>query len=202
MTYTLVAGVSWNTPNQRCANNTRLAYDPAVGATYCAIPPKIQNIKLGDGTSNTVKLGTDGGKVKLSFNTIVDSQQQPLKRFYIDWGDSTIDSPLFGYKAKDDPNNPHVFSHAYDNCNNCTYIIKILAEDNWGWCSAQPEGGAGNIFGIARTCEDISKDVTTKPRWDPVDSNACSGGSCINGVCTGGADNGRSCGELRVELKD
>ncbi|MFA5069836.1 MAG: fibronectin type III domain-containing protein [Patescibacteria group bacterium] len=186
---------SWNPPTDKCSGTTR-QYSPTDLNSYCGYAPQIRNIKLGDGSSNTVKLGLDGGKIKLSFNTVVDSQQQPLKTFYIDWGDGNVDAIPFGYKSKDSPDSPHVYNHAYGSCRSasCTYVIKILAEDSWGWCSARPEGRTGS-------CEDISLEGN-KARWDPVDSNACSGGTCIDGICTDGVDGGRSCGALTVELKD
>jgi len=190
--YRVIDG-KWVPPRRRCSNDVRVAYHPLNTFTYCGIAPKIRNIKLGDGSSNTVKLGPDGGKVKLSFNTLVDSQQEPLKKIYIDWGDgTTIDAVPFGYKAKSDPANPHVYTHSYasrvcSNPDDCRYKIRILVEDNWGWCSAFPEERP------SYSCDSISEDY-----WDPVET--CRGGTCLNGTCSGGDDDGRSCTPLIVDL--
>ncbi|MFH1366968.1 MAG: fibronectin type III domain-containing protein [Patescibacteria group bacterium] len=262
-TYQLVSGSNaelqerfvpvWGPPVTVCPSSVRPAYDPLNENTFCAYAPVVKNIKLGDGSSTTVRLGRDGGKVRLSFNSRVDTEQQPLRTIWIDWGDGARDSPAAGYKSKDDPNNPHIFTHTYNgtNCHNsegCTYNIHILLEDNWGWCSANPkrgtmydsvchngnknpaylegagsnEGGwcnpAGNLNCIGGTCPLIYDGIDNAftcannliQNWAPVDTcrpiyNSAGGvavsASCSDGVCSGGMDNGRPCGQLIVELK-
>lgn len=240
----------WGPPTAVCPSAVRPAYNPLDEYTYCGYAPVVKNIKLGDGSSTTVRLGRDGGKVKLTFNSRVDTEQQPLKTIWIDWGDKTISSPTAGYKAKDDPANPHVLTHNYNgnDCmgESCTYHIHILLEDNWGWCSANPirgtmydsvchngdknpvylEGAGSNengwcnpfgnlnCLGGTATCninEAFTCDKNLQPNWDPVDTcrptyntsgGVAASASCSDGVCSGGLDNGRPCGQLTVVLSD
>ncbi|MFH1228303.1 MAG: hypothetical protein V1701_10440 [Planctomycetota bacterium] len=188
----------WGPPNLRCPNDIRPAEDMTLNTDYCGIPPKIRNIKLGDGTSNIAKIGPDGGKVKLSFNIIANREQQPITTIYIDWGDGEVKQLPYDAKAKDDPANPHTYTHAYKSCisDDCRLnYVRIATEDNWGWCSVRPEEGLQYFPGT--TCENVDPD---RIRWDPVQANACSGGGCVDGYCSGGADDGRACGSLIVDL--
>ncbi|TFG45538.1 MAG: hypothetical protein E4H31_02580, partial [Dehalococcoidia bacterium] len=111
-----VATDRWGPPNKRCPNDIRPKEDLGTNADYCGIPPKIRNIKLGDGSSNIAKIGPDGGKVRLSFNIIANREQQPIKTIYIDWGDGEVNQIPYDARAKDDHANPHVYTHAYDSC--------------------------------------------------------------------------------------
>jgi len=122
---------------------------------YCAVPPSIvagsAQFLSGGGTTATIRGGS--GSIGLKFNTEADPEQVPLQGFTIDWGDSS-NAYAYPYAPKNDPANPHIFSHVYNNTGptcggsqttncctiqngrkSCTYKIQIQVKDNWGWCN-------------------------------------------------------------------
>jgi hypothetical protein len=96
--------------------------------------PTVTNVNGGTDAARVAK----GGTFVLKFNSNVDRGQVPLRRVTIDWGDNserTNDAGL-SIAPRDDPNNPHVYTHTYD-CeeSSCTYYPKIQIQDSWGWCN-------------------------------------------------------------------
>lgn len=94
--------------------------------------------------------------VTLTFNSNVNSNQLPLRRYSVDWGDGTVTSESdLQIKGKEGPNNLHTLGHLYQykagnpGCDKptvgeCKYQIRIQIEDNWGWCNGNtttPECG-------------------------------------------------------------
>jgi hypothetical protein len=98
-------------------------------SSFCTIYPKVKNLKLyyGDSTLSP-PLGRPDKKniYRLEFNTFVDSEQQPLRRIYIDWGDG---SNQIITDQDQHPSNPHVFYHYYGQVGT---QISVRVYDNWG----------------------------------------------------------------------
>lgn len=102
--------------------------------SFCPINPSV-------GTSTTVvKYGSQviygpsfnipkKGVYSLEFTTFVDSEQQPLKKIFISWGDGTS-QVITGQDNRPDSLNPHVFYHYYKSAGSKNINIKI--NDNWG----------------------------------------------------------------------
>ncbi len=67
------------------------------------------------------------GLYKLSFNAIIDEEQQPMKQITIDWGDST--QVITGLDNKPEDGSPHVFYHFYLKGTN---HVEVEVTDNWG----------------------------------------------------------------------
>lgn len=121
-------------------NVTNILYDGTPDPDdYCAIKPRVTNISDSQLTE-PIEIG-NGQLYTLKFNSNVDREQTPLRAVRIDWGDEvTVDSK--NAAPRDDPNNPHLYTHAY-NCNEssqCTFTIRIQIEDNWGWCDNGTDG--------------------------------------------------------------
>lgn len=118
------------TPQTKCStsNNHLSSSDDNYNTYYCSIWPRINNVKL-DGFDMDGRNIANGIHV-LTFNTIVDLEQQPLKDLIIDWGDGSVQN-LVNQDHHPDINSPHRVYHYYANdVNNAT--IKIKATDNWG----------------------------------------------------------------------
>jgi hypothetical protein len=116
---------------------------PAAPQDYCAIPPSLSNVKFSNSTSKTTVIN-GGGSIGLTLNSNADVEQIPLQTIIIDWGDGQ--TPIaYPYAPKNDPKQPHIFSHPYNynradtaHCaagSSCIYNIKVQIKDNWGWCS-------------------------------------------------------------------
>ena len=129
---------------------------------YCAIPPVVDN-DLNAANGNNIKVNSSltdvtlikNGFVNLTFNTKVDSQQLPLVRYSVDWGDGGK-TMVTGVEMRDKPNpdNPESVYHLYSywdlkakansgiiaasSCSvpgECRVQPKIQIKDNWGWCN-------------------------------------------------------------------
>lgn len=92
---------------------------------YCGIPPRIKNVLINGSVDESVfpkkfvgltgiQQFSESTTVKLSFNTIVDSNQSPVVMYMIDWGDGTTVLGS-GVSINDRPNllDPHIFSKNY-----------------------------------------------------------------------------------------
>ncbi|PIY95615.1 MAG: hypothetical protein COY66_06260, partial [Candidatus Kerfeldbacteria bacterium CG_4_10_14_0_8_um_filter_42_10] len=122
----------------------RPAFNASTDADYCGIYPTVYNIKV-NGAENNVTFAS-GGVANLTFNSMVDPDQQPLVDFTIDWGDDTNPPSInWGGAPKTDPAEPHLVSHTYT-CvagdigwnpamNRCEFPIEIMARDNWEFCN-------------------------------------------------------------------
>ncbi|MEA3398501.1 MAG: hypothetical protein U9R06_02025 [Patescibacteria group bacterium] len=103
---------NWGPPTEICIGN-RPAYDSVNPmGDYCAILPQIQRIKV-NGEEANIELKSDRF-VSLTFNSIVDSQQQPMVMYGIKWGDGE-DTIITGAEMRNRPNadNPHSIYHLY-----------------------------------------------------------------------------------------
>ncbi|RMD59664.1 hypothetical protein D6821_00695, partial [Candidatus Parcubacteria bacterium] len=143
----------WDVPTAKCSSPGGRGPDD-----WCGIPPSISEIKV-NGSDSTSIWG--GGFLRLQFNSQADSQQLPLRRIEIDWGDET-ETIFTGADLHDRPVtaniNPHSFFHLYNywdllakdntspaidcnidtNGNYCATKARIIIQDNWGWCSGNP----------------------------------------------------------------
>ncbi len=146
---------------------------------FCWVQPVIFNIKANDRTG-TVEVTDSEGTVNLTWNTLVDPEQIPIRGFWIDWGDSTAIEPInfgvLGRAPRSDENGPyHTAQHTYafgDCPLGSPCRIRIWMVDNW-------EFGSGYCLGTENQCS-----LGTL-------SN-CGEATCW-GVCQGGTNNLKSC---------
>jgi len=124
-----------------CNNNTRPAWNPSnLGLSYCAIQPIVRNVKLYFNdykvplASNVYDI-KQKGIYRLEFNTIVDSEQQPLNKIEIEWGDGSTQT-VTNQDNRAVATAPHVFYHYYGQTGQKN--IKITARDNWGFYKTFP----------------------------------------------------------------
>jgi len=154
--YQIASGKEWGPPNSLC-NNTGLPPRPDYPNDYCAILPKIENIKV-NGNTGDIEI-TNNQFINLTYNSIVDSQQLPLVMFAIDWGDNEK-TVVTGVEMRDrhNQNNPHSLYHLYSywdlkakaasgqygvdhwiDCHSvageCRVKPSVKIKDNWGWCN-------------------------------------------------------------------
>lgn len=127
---------------------------PTETSCYFASPnPNVLLLRMSTDLNDYPFEGIEQYPVKLTFNSNVNSNQLPLRRYTVDWGDGTVTSESdLQIRSKDDPKNPHTLGHWYQfkagnpgcSTNKCEYQIRIQIEDNWGWCNentANPECG-------------------------------------------------------------
>lgn len=117
-------------------NMTRCDNDIREDDEWCAVWPQIKNIRLTDLSGNEVdKIGAEGfeilqaGIYKLTFNTEVDPEQQPLNRIEINWGDNNY-QVISNQDHRPFDNRPHIIYHYY---RPGQYQIGLKAFDNWGF---------------------------------------------------------------------
>ncbi len=115
-------------------------------ADYCAIPPSVSHVKFVSGDSFTATIAGGSGNVAIKFNTDADPEQLPLSIIGIDWGDK-VDYFSYPYAPRNDPAQPHIFSHTYvvnradkyckpfGGRTACEYPIRIQVLDNWNWAN-------------------------------------------------------------------
>jgi hypothetical protein len=110
-----------------CSNPTRDSED------WCAIYPEVSNLKLSDLAGTDIATSSPNisapGIYKLSFNTKVDSEQQPLNRIEIDWGDNNFQI-INNQDHRPFDNRPHQVYHYYSPGE---YEINVKIIDNWGF---------------------------------------------------------------------
>ncbi|MFA5754512.1 MAG: hypothetical protein WC905_04130, partial [Patescibacteria group bacterium] len=109
--------------------------EPGKGApNFCAVYPKIFNVQLYVGNSQAKATSTSNsfeakkGIYRLEFNTLVDVEQQPLRRIVIDWGDNKY-QVVTDQDQRPSADNKHIFYHYYAQTK--SYPIRIRAYDNW-----------------------------------------------------------------------
>lgn len=106
--YIPISGGAWTTPASICVAELR----PDYPNDYCGILPKINNMRVNNRTGNFTIIANQF--VNFTFNTLIDSQQQPLVSYAVDWGDNEFTS-VSGAEMRDRPNadNPHSMYHLY-----------------------------------------------------------------------------------------
>ncbi len=132
LSYDYTANGSSSIPE--CTTSTRPTPIPGnTDPSFCAIYPVISNVNLYYSDSS-LKINnpysiSQKGIYRLEFNSLVDSEQQPVNRIIIDWGDGYVQTIT---NVDNHPNDikPHVFYHYYYSFGH--KIIKIRVYDNWG----------------------------------------------------------------------
>ncbi len=157
---------------------------------FCWVQPVVFNIKV-NGRTGTVQVADGQGTVNLTFNTLVDPEQIPIRTFWIDWGDgSPVSSFPFaplGRAPRSDPNGPyHNATHEYvgGTCPAAGCVIRVWMQDNWeygsGYCESTGEHCA-NDTQCAGQCWGVCRDATNE--FASCRSNAdCAG---ANSYCAG-----------------
>ncbi|PKM89050.1 hypothetical protein CVU83_00730, partial [Candidatus Falkowbacteria bacterium HGW-Falkowbacteria-2] len=107
---------------------------------WCANWPKITNVRV-----NGLPIASDGANITspgiytLTFNTIIDPEQQPMRELVIDWGDGSVQN-IVNQNNLPNVSEPHRIYHFYKGSNSKA-MIKIKATDNWGsFCCVQNQG--------------------------------------------------------------
>ncbi|MCF7860550.1 hypothetical protein K9M09_02925, partial [Patescibacteria group bacterium] len=130
-------------PENPCSSiYNHLPSNDSVYDTYnCYIRPQITNVRIDNGLAPITNISA--GIHKLTFNTMIDLEQQPLKDLTINWGDGSIQN-LVNQDHRPEINSPHVVYHYY--ANDSTGGIKIKVTDNWNryCCSRNGSDVCGN----------------------------------------------------------
>jgi hypothetical protein len=139
--YTYTAGTAGAIST--CTNNTRP--DPSItpDPTFCAIVPKLSNLKLYFNDSATgTPVGTTAlpynitqkGIFRLQFNSQADAEQEPLSNISISWGDGYTQN-ITNQDNMPNIGAPHVYYHYYNKLGPKPIGVDIM--DNWGFhCSS------------------------------------------------------------------
>lgn len=155
-------GIDWLIGMRRCAAGENHPIGSVQGkfggVTPCYIAPQVTNMRINDGPSAAI---VNNGSVKLTFNTIVDKEQLPIRSFTIAWGDGTT-TVVSGASLRDRANteNPMMMYHFYDfrqlqqagvcaTQNSCQVTVTVSIRDNW---DKQSESG-GNTATLTVTKE-------------------------------------------------
>jgi hypothetical protein len=106
-------------------------------SSFCSILPIVSKAKLYVGDTKRIATSTVAniysvkkGIYRLEFNTLVDPEQQPLRRIMIDWGDDKF-QVVTDQDQRPTEDNKHVFYHYYFQSTTLK-PIRIRAYDNWG----------------------------------------------------------------------
>lgn len=154
---TTLGNIGWTIPEEECKSpvgqvlQSRPANDALLNNKYCFIQPRIESIKLNGLDSAVVE---ENGVIKLSFNTIVDPDQTPIKEYSIGWGDgSTTTVSGLNLRSRTNSNNPFELYHYYDywqtvskndKCKNinddCKFNVSISVKDNWNKTASKLSG--------------------------------------------------------------
>ncbi|MBN1779131.1 MAG: hypothetical protein JW816_02845 [Candidatus Buchananbacteria bacterium] len=124
--------------------------DPSSNTDYCAVAPKVTNIKINN-SENILPLSNRTGlySIQLSFNVIIDPNQLPLSAYKINWGDGIEVVSGAALRDRSDDQSPYKFNHTYSYYDildknpgvctgvSCNVVPKIQVIDNWGWCNSQ-----------------------------------------------------------------
>jgi hypothetical protein len=117
------------------------------GSNICKILPKIMSqkvVRVYDGReikpiNNNIVID-QAGLYQLSFNTIIDKEQQPMKQIVIDWGDGSTQI-ITGLDNRPEVDAPHNFYHFY--LKDPARHIEIKVVDNWDAYTCSPMSGSG-----------------------------------------------------------
>ncbi len=102
-----IAPAAWDPPTTVCAAKIH-----KIDELYCAVKPIVANVKINGGTGD-IKIRT-ASDIVLSYNSIIDPNQEPLTGYYISWGDGEVNS-VERKRKEPQPlaDNPHKFGHRY-----------------------------------------------------------------------------------------
>ena len=124
-----------NQLNSSCINCHTTNNDKNFNAYWKRVLPIVQNVKInGADTNSTIQIDNPG-IYTLTFNTIIDKEQQPLRDLFITWGDGEYQN-LVNQNHHPDSTQPHTVYHYYKNAG--SYNLKIRITDNWGFYDDWP----------------------------------------------------------------
>jgi hypothetical protein len=154
---------TWGETEGYCATRT--------GNAVCRIRPEVTNIKINDknDASGENLSGKRAMTIKLSFNTKIDVEQEPLRSYVVDWGDGdrvTVSGANLLNKTNEE--NPYVLYHVYDywkmiqngSCTTspCNVKVKIRLKDNWNAETCIPRDPSVSLADYNTACaNDVSK---------------------------------------------
>lgn len=101
-------------------------------------------LKIGNGEVNIL----EAGLYQLSFNAVIDAEQQPMKQIVIDWGDGV--QVITNLDNKPENSTPHKFYHFYLKG---ARHVEIKVFDNWG--SYKCSSMSGDSWSI--TCQTLQE---------------------------------------------
>ncbi|MGE5425627.1 MAG: hypothetical protein ACM3PZ_00920 [Bacillota bacterium] len=147
--YSLTDGWALNATLPACGNASAHSsvYDGDYNAYFCSVIPRISNLKL-----NGIPLKSDTkipspGIYSLSFNSLVDLEQQPLKNITIEWGDGSMQT-IVNQDHHPLAENPHRIYHYYKT-ELSSLDLRIRINDNWEsyCCMKNGDAACGSIEG-------------------------------------------------------
>lgn len=114
-----------------CMNCHTANYDNNFNSYWRFVLPVVSNVRINEVSSNngTINVQTPG-VYKLTFNTIIDKEQQPLRDLRITWGDGSVQN-LVNQDYRPNASQPHTVYHYYRTAG--TYNIAIRITDNWAF---------------------------------------------------------------------
>jgi hypothetical protein len=162
------AGGGWTLPTSICTSTPR----PAYNADYCAILPQVENIKINNNTAGTICL-RNAGFVNLTFNSVLDAEQQPLTAYSINWRDGSENVVSGVIQAKPNINDPHSLYHLY------SYADLRTRFSNGDPLISCNDVNGGSVF--TTTCPTDSACCAVQPKIQIKDNwGWCNGGALPN----------------------
>ncbi len=151
----VATSTDWVPPQNLCTDPSRSS-----GNDLCGNPPEVRNIQVNGQSGHT--LVSSGDYVPLTFNSLVDPQQEPLVAYTVEWGDDSV-TTVSGVEMRGRPltGPPHTLYHIYSywelkasgvaDCYDagecpdssmacCTIVPSVKIKDNWGWCNNGSDG--------------------------------------------------------------
>ncbi|MDD3285291.1 MAG: hypothetical protein PHG95_01480 [Patescibacteria group bacterium] len=120
-------------PCSSSSNHLSPNNDGSYNTYWCGVQPKISNVKIDGQSVTSTSIVIKQGIHELTFNSMVDPDQQPLKDLIISWGDGSLQT-LVNEDSQSDPNNPHKIYHYFANdIPHSNIDIRIKVSDNWGF---------------------------------------------------------------------
>ena len=114
---------SWDVPPETCDPLTRSTTNIFGVGSYCAIPPTILDESIKVNASSTYQIVGDGEIANLTFNTILDKDQEPLVRYSVLW-DGALNTDITSFdhttvagvqiNSRPEEDNPHSVFHLYE----------------------------------------------------------------------------------------
>lgn len=175
--YVPASGLDWGPPTSACPGGVR----PGFPNDYCAVPPRVENIKIDKNSGANLCL-RNNSFINLTFNSVLDSQQQPLVAYEIDWGDDDTNSVSgLSMQARPNPDNPHSFHHLYG-------YWDLKAKDS-ALASVECAGSGGAVFTAIcpadSPCCALQPKIQIKDNWgwcnEGTSINDCDGWDAYNG---------------------
>lgn len=165
----------WNPPSNQCSNpvgflpiNNQRPYavqppDKDIRletGEMCGVAPRIRFIKKPGDSSVPVDIEIDAGNsATINFLTMIDAEQKPIRNIRIDWGTANDVSDQIGVGPYADgtglapktlDSDPFIFTSSPYQMPG-TYTVKVMVQDNWGWCNGTTDGAGFPESGCSST---------------------------------------------------